>query len=84
MVDYMNVKRNSKANHTVEGGQEMLNLTRKEIEILKMAASGAQENEIAKELFISRHTVKTHLSNIYKKIDAKNRFQAILWAAENL
>jgi DNA-binding CsgD family transcriptional regulator len=63
---------------------EKLNLTPKEIEVLKIAASGAQNDEIAGQLFISPHTVKTHLSNIYKKIDVKNRFQAMLWTAENL
>ncbi|MGE4505359.1 MAG: LuxR C-terminal-related transcriptional regulator [Desulfovibrionaceae bacterium] len=59
-------------------------LTRKEKEILAKVASGATNKEIADQLFISVHTVKTHLYNIYKKIDASNRLQATLWATKNL
>ena len=59
-------------------------LTRREIEILAMAASGATNGEIANELYISPHTVKSHLYNIYKKIKVSNRLQAALWAAKNL
>ena len=59
-------------------------LTPRETEILLMVASGAKNAEIADKLFISPHTVRTHLFNIYKKIRVPNRFQAMLWAAENL
>jgi len=59
-------------------------LTRREIEILTMTASGATNTEIANELYISRHTVKSHLYNIYKKIEVSSRLQAALWAEENL
>jgi DNA-binding CsgD family transcriptional regulator len=59
-------------------------LTRRETEILSMVASGTKNSEIASKLFISHHTVRTHLFNIYKKIGVPNRFQAILWAAEHL
>jgi len=59
-------------------------LTRREKEILLMVASGASNEEISDKLTISYHTVKTHISNIYKKIDAPNRLQASLWAAKNI
>jgi DNA-binding NarL/FixJ family response regulator len=59
-------------------------LTRREKEILFMVASGASNEEIAYELGISYHTVKTHLSNIYKKINVADRLQASLWATKNL
>jgi len=61
-----------------------VDLTPREIDILSLVASGATNNEIAEELCISPCTVKTHLYNIYKKINVPNRMQATLWSAENL
>lgn len=59
-------------------------LTRREMEILSVLASGAKNEEIADKLFISPHTVKTHLYAIYRKIKVSNRLQAVLWASKNL
>jgi LuxR family transcriptional regulator of csgAB operon len=59
-------------------------LTPREIEILSLVAIGAKNEEIAEKLFISSNTVKTHIYNIFKKIDVPNRLQAALWAAKNL
>ncbi len=56
-------------------------LTDREQEILIRVASGTGNQQIADELNISLHTVKTHIYNIYKKINVKNRLQASLWAA---
>jgi DNA-binding NarL/FixJ family response regulator len=64
--------------------KQPVNLTPREIDILSLVASGATNSEIAEELFISPCTVKTHLYNIYRKINVPNRLQATLWAAENL
>jgi len=59
-------------------------LTTREIEILSMLAIGAKNEDIAEKLFISPNTVKTHIYNIFKKINVPNRLQAALWAAKNL
>ena len=59
-------------------------LTAREGEILAQLAVGATNDEIADVLSISPHTVKTHLYNIYKKLNVPNRLQASLWAAKNL
>ena len=59
-------------------------LTPREIEIISMVAAGAMNEEIAEELYISPNTVKTHIYNIFKKINVPNRLQAALWAAKNL
>jgi len=59
-------------------------LTRREIEILTLIAGGAANQQIADQLCISPSTVKTHIYNIYKKIDVPNRLQAAFWAANNL
>jgi len=59
-------------------------LTQREQEILGKISQGASNKEISQELCISPHTVKTHLHNIFKKINVKGRLQAALWAASNL
>ena len=59
-------------------------LTERQIEILAMVAVGSTNDEISDKLCISPHTVKTHLYNIFKKINVPNRIQAALWAAKNL
>ncbi len=59
-------------------------LTNREREILVLLARGATNDEIASRLFVSHHTVKTHIYNIFKKIDVSNRLQAANWAQENL
>jgi DNA-binding CsgD family transcriptional regulator len=64
--------------------KDQTTLTPREIEILSFIAAGAKNDHIAEELFISPNTVKTHIYNIFKKINVPNRLQAALWAAKNL
>ena len=52
-------------------------LTRREIEILPLLAKGLSNKEIAARLRIAPVTVKTHLQNIYKKLNSKNRIEAL-------
>ncbi|MGK0444937.1 MAG: LuxR family transcriptional regulator of csgAB operon [Bermanella sp.] len=59
-------------------------LTKREKQILNLSASGAKNAEIAAALNVSTHTVKTHMYNLFKKIDVSNRIQAINWAKEYL
>ena len=59
-------------------------LTKREKQILNLSASGAKNSEIAEALSVSTHTVKTHMYNLFKKIDVSNRIQAINWAKEHL
>jgi DNA-binding NarL/FixJ family response regulator len=59
-------------------------LTPRQVEIVALVAVGATNDEIADRLRISPHTVKTHLYQVFKKINVPNRMQAALWAAKNL
>jgi len=55
-------------------------LTNREMEILKLIADGSSNNEIAKQLVISMHTVKGHVSNILSKLHLADRTQAAVYA----
>ncbi|MGL4913045.1 MAG: LuxR C-terminal-related transcriptional regulator [Romboutsia sp.] len=55
-------------------------LTKREIEILTHIANGKSNLEIANELYITEHTVKKHTSNIFIKLNLKDRMQAVLYA----
>ena len=59
-------------------------LTKREIQILRLTATGATNSVIADNLNVSMHTVKTHMYNLFKKIGATNRVQAINWAKDNI
>ena len=54
-----------------------LNLTRREYQILKLIVQGNSNADIAAQLFLSLSTIKTHVSNLYAKMNVKNRFRAI-------
>jgi DNA-binding NarL/FixJ family response regulator len=53
-------------------------LSTREVEVLQLVAEGKTPPEVASELFISAKTVKNHLSNIYEKLEARDRTQAVL------
>jgi DNA-binding NarL/FixJ family response regulator len=65
------------ANHEKTG------LTPRELEVLALIATGANNTQVAEKLFISENTVKTHIYNIFKKINVPNRLQAALWMAQH-
>ena len=55
-------------------------LTAREIEVLKRIAAGYSNTQIAKELFISEATVKTHINHLFAKTGARDRAQAVRYA----
>jgi len=57
-------------------------LTPREIDIVKMVASGLANREIGEKLFISEGTVKTHLHSVYEKLGLKGRVQLANYAQE--
>ncbi len=58
-------------------------LSRRETEILEQVATGKSRKRIAEELYIDLETVKTHIKNIYAKLDVHSKADAIKYAKEN-
>jgi DNA-binding NarL/FixJ family response regulator len=54
-----------------------LNITPRELEVLRYIARGYSNREIAETLFVSTNTIKTHASNVFLKLDARRRTQAV-------
>ncbi len=79
----VNYYKGKESNNVVEPAIEV-ELTRREIQVLKMLKEGGSNMEIADSLFISEHTIKSHLYNIFRKLEVKNRTQATSWAKRNL
>ncbi|EJS9605025.1 helix-turn-helix transcriptional regulator [Vibrio parahaemolyticus] len=61
-----------------------MELTRREMQVLTALCQGGSNLDIADSLFVSEHTVKSHLYSIFRKLEVKNRMQAITWAKRNL
>lgn len=56
---------------------DKIGISSRELEVLTLMAAGMSNEEIAKRLFVSESTVKTHNSNIFSKLDVKRRTQAV-------
>lgn len=55
----------------------LFNLSKRELEILELMSAGYRNKEIADKLFISNHTVRSHIYNIYEKLHVQSRIEAI-------
>jgi DNA-binding NarL/FixJ family response regulator len=58
-------------------------LSEREVEVLRLLATGLPNREIASILFISEGTVKTHVEHIIQKLGVSDRVQAVVWAARH-
>lgn len=65
-----------------EANLKKLGITKREYEVLRLIAEGLSNKEIADKLFVSTSTVKTHTSNLFQKLDASRRTQALQKAKE--
>jgi DNA-binding NarL/FixJ family response regulator len=62
---------------------EIVELTTREIEVLEQLSKGLKNREIAENLFLSFFTVKKHIENIYRKLQAHNRIEMLQKAKQN-
>jgi two-component system NarL family response regulator len=53
------------------------------LEVVALVAAGHRNKEIANKLFISEQTVKTHLTNIFQKLEVTDRLELALYAIRN-
>jgi ATP/maltotriose-dependent transcriptional regulator MalT len=80
MNEMQNKLENQKEDCGKHSGMEQLekfNLSKQEMKVISLIAEGYKNAEIAEKLFISQNTVKTHIKNIYSKLDVKNRVEAL-------
>jgi len=57
-------------------------LSQRELEVLQLLATGRSNREIAAELYVATGTVKAHLNNIFRKLEARSRLEAVTRARE--
>jgi DNA-binding NarL/FixJ family response regulator len=76
--DFAQIARANQFDPGPPANETLQNLTKRETEILQLVAEGLTNEEIAKKVFISEKTVKTHLTNIFDKLQVNNRFKAAL------
>ena len=70
--------------HVVADEENLLNyLTQREEEVLDLLTQGITYKGVAQKLFISETTVKTHVNNIFQKLQVNDRTQAVLYALNN-
>jgi DNA-binding NarL/FixJ family response regulator len=67
-----------------EGDIEPVKLTKREKAIISLMSKGAKNKEIAEDLNISPHTVKTHLYSAFRKTKCRNRIELLSWAQQNI
>lgn len=77
---FQNFEKNEKLNAQADEENLLNYLTNREEEVLSLLTQGVTYKGVAKKLFISETTVKTHVNNIFQKLQVNDRTQAVLYA----
>ena len=75
--------KNENAKPEIEEENLLSELTQREEEVLELLTQGITYKGVANKLFISETTVKTHVNNIFQKLQVNDRTQAVLYAINN-
>ncbi len=81
---YLDTTRLSSAATMASVQQSLVDLTPKEKQVLLLLMEGLSNADIAERMFVSAHTVKTHLQNVFRKIEVNSRAKAIHWGMQHL
>jgi len=78
-IDEMKLQIEEKSDYSKSSEEKIkeFDLSLREAEVLKLISRGYKNSEIADKLFVSQNTIKTHIKNIYVKLDVKNRVEAL-------
>lgn len=82
-VENKSPRKNKKTSFKISQTGVNVELTQREIEVLRLAADGFTNTDISESLHISPHTVKSHMIHIFNKLGVNDRTQAAVWAAQN-
>jgi ATP/maltotriose-dependent transcriptional regulator MalT len=63
-------------------GEPLEPLSQRELEVLRLVATGRSNQEIATDLYVATGTVKAHLHNIFRKLEARSRLEAVTRARD--
>jgi DNA-binding NarL/FixJ family response regulator len=74
---------NTSVTDGVRAALDFPQLTQRELEVFRMVGTGASNQEIARTLWISESTVKTHVTRLFAKLDLRDRAQAVVLAYES-
>ena len=69
--------------NTLDGLKKLEMLTKREGEIAELLLKGMTYKMIAKELFLSENTIKTHIKNIYAKLKVQNKSELLIYLMSN-